>query len=65
MTRITVEIADNKAAFFQQFVELGGWGRAIGFPIAAIYFVILNSRIGGGQTIGKRILKSSGRRQHR
>lgn len=43
--------------FFQQFVELGGWGRAIGFPIAAIYFAILNSRIGGGQTIGKRTLK--------
>lgn len=43
--------------FFEQFVELGGWGRAIGFPIAAIYFVILNSRIGGGQTIGKRALK--------
>lgn len=43
--------------FSQQFVELGGWGRTIGFPIAAIYFVILNSRIGGGQTIGKRALK--------
>ena len=43
--------------FSQQFVALGGWGRAIGFPIAAIYFVILNSRIGGGQTIGKRILR--------
>lgn len=43
--------------FSQQFVELGGWGRAIGFPIAAIYFAILNSRIGGGQTIGKRALK--------
>ncbi len=43
--------------FSQQFVELGGWGRAIGFPVAAIYFVILNSRIGGGQTIGKRALK--------
>ena len=43
--------------FSQQFVELGSWGRAIGFPIAAIYFVILNSSIGGGQTVGKRILK--------
>jgi uncharacterized RDD family membrane protein YckC len=43
--------------FSQQFVELGGWGRAVGFPIAAIYFAILNSRIGGGQTIGKRALK--------
>ena len=42
--------------FSQQFVELGGWGRAIGFPIAAIYFAILNSRVGGGQTIGKRVL---------
>lgn len=42
--------------FSQQFVEMGGWGRAIGFPIAAIYFVILNSRIGGGQTIGKRAI---------
>lgn len=43
--------------FSQQFVELGGWGRAVGFPIAAIYFAILNSRIGGGQTLGKRFLK--------
>jgi hypothetical protein len=30
--------------FSQQFVGLGGWGRAIGFPIAAVYFGILNSR---------------------
>jgi uncharacterized RDD family membrane protein YckC len=43
--------------FSQQFVELGGWGRAVGFLIAAIYFVLLNSRIGGGHTIGKRVLK--------
>jgi len=43
--------------FSQQFVALGGWGRAVGFPIAAIYFAILNSRIGGGQTLGKRVLK--------
>ncbi len=43
--------------FSQQFVELGGWGRAIGFPIAALYFAVLNSRIGGGQTIGKRAFK--------
>ena len=42
--------------FSKQFVELGGWGRAIGFLIAAIYFAIMNSRIGKGQTIGKRIL---------
>jgi len=43
--------------FSQQFVELGVWGRAIGFPIAAIYFAVLNSQIGGGQTVGKRALK--------
>lgn len=43
--------------FSQQFVELGGWGRAIGFPIAAIYFAIMNSSIGGGQTIGKKVSK--------
>ncbi|WP_300672182.1 RDD family protein [Desulfoluna sp.] len=43
--------------FSQQFVALGGWGRAVGFPIAALYFVILNSRLGGGQTIGKKVSK--------
>jgi len=43
--------------FYHQFAGLGGWGRAIGFLIAALYFIILNSRIGGGQTIGKRALK--------
>lgn len=43
--------------FSQQFAELGGWGRAIGFLIAGIYFVIFNSHIGGGQTIGKRAFK--------
>jgi uncharacterized RDD family membrane protein YckC len=42
--------------FSQQFAELGGWGRAIGFFIAAIYFVLFNSHFGNGQTIGKRAL---------
>ncbi len=39
------------------FVEIGAWGRLIGFSIALIYFGILNSRIGSGQTIGKKVLK--------
>ncbi|MDD9305274.1 MAG: RDD family protein [Desulfobacter sp.] len=43
--------------FSQQFVGLGVWGRGIGFPIAVVYFAIFNSRMGGGQTLGKRILK--------
>lgn len=43
--------------FSHQFVELGGWGRAVGFPIAGIYFVFFNSHLGNGQTIGKRVLK--------
>lgn len=43
--------------FSKLFVELAGWGRGVGFIIAAIYFVIFNSRLGDGQTIGKRFLK--------
>ncbi|MEH6542495.1 MAG: RDD family protein [Porticoccaceae bacterium] len=39
------------------FVEVGGWGRLIGFAIALPYFGIMNSKIAGGQTIGKRVLK--------
>jgi len=43
--------------FTPYLVELGGWGRVLGFFIAITYFAILNSSIGGGQTIGKRLLK--------
>ena len=35
---------------------MGGWERFIGFAIALLYFVPLNSRLGGGRTIGKRAL---------
>lgn len=38
------------------FVEIGAWGRLIGFSIALIYFGIMNSSIGNGQTLGKRAL---------
>lgn len=40
-----------------QFVELGGWGRFVGFFIALVYFGLMNSRISGGQTFGKKVLK--------
>lgn len=39
------------------FVQIGGWGRLIGFSIALIYFGILNSSINNGQTVGKALLK--------
>jgi uncharacterized RDD family membrane protein YckC len=42
---------------FDNLVRLGAAGRLVGFPIALAYFGILNSRIGGGQTLGKRLLK--------
>lgn len=38
------------------FVQLGGWGRFIGFVIALIYFGVMNSKLFEGQTIGKKLL---------
>jgi uncharacterized RDD family membrane protein YckC len=38
------------------FVQLGGWGRFIGFVIALVYFGAMNSKLFDGQTIGKRLL---------
>jgi uncharacterized RDD family membrane protein YckC len=43
--------------FFDQFVQLGPWGRAVGFVVAVLYFGLLNSAICGGQTIGKRFMR--------
>lgn len=42
--------------FFEQFARLGSWGRLLGFGISLAYFGILNSRIGRGQSLGKRAL---------
>jgi uncharacterized RDD family membrane protein YckC len=42
-------------ALEKQFVELGGWGRIVGFIIALLYFGILNSTTFNGQTLGKKI----------
>ena len=43
--------------FFNALTHVGGWGRLIGFAIALAYFGILNSTIGKGQTLGKRLMK--------
>jgi uncharacterized RDD family membrane protein YckC len=42
---------------FNFYAHLGGWGRLLGFFIALIYFGFLNSSLGQGQTLGKRIMK--------
>src|SRR4051812_8490390 len=44
--------------FWDTFVTLGPWGRLVGFVIAMLYFVPMNSRVFGGQTLGKRIVGS-------
>ena len=43
--------------FFEPLVKLGQAGRLVGFAIAILYFGLLNSRFGRGQTLGKRLLK--------
>lgn len=44
--------------FFESFfVQIGVWGRLVGFSIALIYFGVMNSSITAGQTIGKKVLK--------
>lgn len=55
---IIVGFAANLIAlpFFSAFARLGPWGRLVGFCIALPYFAILESRVGGGQTLGKRWL---------
>lgn len=44
-------------AFGDDLARLGPWGRLVGFGVALVYFGVLNSRLGGGQTLGKRLLK--------
>lgn len=45
------------APFFGPLSRVGAWGRLIGFCMALPYFAFLNSRFGGGRTLGKRWLK--------
>lgn len=40
-----------------KFVQLGPWGRLLGFVVTLAYFGTLNSSLSGGQTPGKRLLK--------
>lgn len=41
--------------FFDLFSQLAGWGRLLGFLITLVYFGVLNSTVGNGKTIGKRL----------
>lgn len=43
--------------FFDSLARLGAWGRLLGFCVALFYFGVLNSKIGEGQTTGKRIMR--------
>ena len=44
------------ALLFDPLARMGAYARLIGFAIALAYFGLCNSRIGGGQTLGKRWL---------
>jgi len=44
-------------SLFDFFAQIGGYGRIVGFCIALAYFGLLNSSIGKGQTLGKKIMK--------
>ena len=41
---------------FDTLARMGAYARLIGFAIALAYFGLGNSRLGGGQTLGKRLL---------
>ena len=43
--------------FFDKLVQLGSYGRLLGFVIATIYFGVLDSKLANGQSCGKRIFK--------
>jgi uncharacterized RDD family membrane protein YckC len=45
------------AAFFNTLSRLGQWALLLGFSLALAYFGTLESYVGGGQTLGKRLLQ--------
>jgi uncharacterized RDD family membrane protein YckC len=47
--------------FATPLYQIGPYGRLIGLTVILLYFGILNSSIGGGQTVGKRLLKTAAR----
>ncbi|MBI3555242.1 MAG: RDD family protein [Deltaproteobacteria bacterium] len=42
--------------FKDQFVQMGDSGRLVGLGVILIYYGVMNSRIAGGQTLGKKLL---------
>lgn len=57
MDSMLLGVLGGIAGFFlaEEFVRLGSWGRLLGFLVSLVYFGVLNSRLGNGQTLGKRI----------
>ena len=45
------------AVFYDRLARLGSWGRLVGFSVSFVYFAVLDSEIGNGQTLGKRWLR--------
>jgi len=43
--------------FSTYFSEMGAWALLVGFTISIFYFGLLNSVVGRGQTLGKRLLR--------
>lgn len=56
MTVLAVPTLLLGLAMFRWAASLGQAGRLIGFIVALLYFGLLNSRLGAGQTLGKRLL---------
>ena len=50
--------------FSSFFFTIGLYGRFIGLALVIPYFGIMNSKIGGGQTLGKRVMKIAVRNKH-
>lgn len=44
-------------ALSRQLSQLSPWGVFVGFFVSALYFALFDSRIGNGQTLGKRLFK--------
>jgi uncharacterized RDD family membrane protein YckC len=44
------------ALLHDQFAALGAWGRLVGFIVTLAYFGVTESRLGGGQSLGMRVL---------
>ena len=40
---------------FNHLAQIGDWGAVVGIVVAVVYFGILGSSVGGGQTLGMRI----------